>query len=87
MMVGLAERRADLIVELVGQAPHDMVPGAYIAQAAGAVLTALNGTPISAADMAISLLRPADSASRRQYILAANAQLSADALRLVGSNG
>lgn len=38
------------VIELLGQQPHDVIPGAFIAQKAGAILTDLNGNKINFAD-------------------------------------
>ncbi|MDO8805499.1 MAG: inositol monophosphatase family protein [Elusimicrobiota bacterium] len=35
------------VIELLGQKPHDVVPGAYLAQQAGAIFTDLNGKEIN----------------------------------------
>jgi len=73
MMVKLAERVVDIVVELKGQAPHDVVPGAFIAIKAGAVLGKVTGEDFSIAEISDALLRPSDS--RLRYILAANEPL------------
>jgi fructose-1,6-bisphosphatase/inositol monophosphatase family enzyme len=65
--------RVDAIFDLNGQSPHDIVPGAYIAQKAGALLCDPEGGRI---DLNRSLLRPADPKSRIRYILASTIQLS-----------
>ncbi len=65
--------RVDAVFDLHGQAPHDIVPGAFIAQKAGASFCDLNGRPI---DLNQILLRPADRKARLRYILASTQQLS-----------
>lgn len=65
--------RTDALFELEGQAPHDVVPGAYIAQKAGAIFSDLQGNPI---DFNKALIRPADPSSRISYILASTKELS-----------
>ncbi len=65
--------RIDAIFDLNGQAPHDMVPGAFIARKAGAALCDLEGNPI---DLGQILQRPAAPKSRVRYILASTEELS-----------
>jgi len=65
--------RIDAVFDLKGQAPHDIVPGAFIAHKAGASLCDLEGGPI---DLAQILQRPADPKSRIQYILSSTVELS-----------
>jgi fructose-1,6-bisphosphatase/inositol monophosphatase family enzyme len=54
-----------------GQHPHDMVAGAYIASAAGAILSDLDGNPI---DLEESLFRPAKD--KLWYVVAATESLA-----------
>jgi fructose-1,6-bisphosphatase/inositol monophosphatase family enzyme len=63
----------DVVLEMAGQAPHDFVAGAYIAQKAGASLCSLDGKAINMVDL---LLRPANANSRVRYVLAATEQLA-----------
>lgn len=65
--------RIDAVFDLEGQAPHDVVPGAYIAQKANAIFTDIQGNHI---DLGEALLRPADPNSRISYILASTEELS-----------
>jgi hypothetical protein len=65
--------RVDAIFDLQGQAPHDIVPGAFIAMKAGASFCDLEGQPI---DLSEVLLRPADRNRRIRYVLASTAELS-----------
>lgn len=65
--------KIDAVFDLEGQAPHDVVPGAYIAQKAKAVFCDLQGKPI---DLDKALLRPADPSSRISYIVASTEELS-----------
>lgn len=67
MMVKVADGTMSCVFELIGQYPHDVVPGAFIAECAGATLTDLSGNRI---DLAQALLRPAAQDSRLKYILA-----------------
>lgn len=73
MMVNMACGGIDAVVELMGQYPHDVVPGAFIAQKAGAALTDLSGLPIN---MGEALLRP--GAKKIKYILSATKELGED---------
>lgn len=72
MMVKLADGIIDCIFEIKGQHPHDVAPGAYIAQQAGAVLKSLDDKDI---DLLPALLRPADPSLYLRYILASTEQL------------
>jgi fructose-1,6-bisphosphatase/inositol monophosphatase family enzyme len=63
--------RMDAVFDVYGQQPHDMVAGAYIAQAAGAVLSDLDGKPL---DLEDRLLRPASE--KLHYVLAATDSLA-----------
>jgi fructose-1,6-bisphosphatase/inositol monophosphatase family enzyme len=65
--------RLDAVFELHGQAPHDFVPGAYLAVRSGANLNDLDGNPI---DLAVALERPTGVASRARYLLTSTEQLS-----------
>lgn len=74
MMARLAEGTVDVVLELDGQLPHDVVPGAYIAMKAGAVFGNIDGDKtFSEQELADFLLKPADQSIR--YILAANKDL------------
>jgi fructose-1,6-bisphosphatase/inositol monophosphatase family enzyme len=69
---GNGHRRMDAVFDVCGQQPHDMVAGAFIAQAANAVLSNLDGDgPL---DLERSLLQPANN--KLWYILAATDGLS-----------
>jgi fructose-1,6-bisphosphatase/inositol monophosphatase family enzyme len=63
----------DAVLEMSGQAPHDCVAGAYIAQKAGAVFSSVEG---SATNLNGILLRPADPRSRIKYVLASTEELA-----------
>lgn len=67
------QRRIDAIFDIEGQMPHDVVPGAWIAQKAGAVLCDISGKRIS---LGASLLRPAHEDSELRYVLAASKTLA-----------
>jgi fructose-1,6-bisphosphatase/inositol monophosphatase family enzyme len=70
MMVKIPERAVDAVFELSGQKAHDVIPGAYIATQAGAILIDLQGKEI---DLAQALLTPN---KKLKYILAATTALS-----------
>jgi fructose-1,6-bisphosphatase/inositol monophosphatase family enzyme len=70
MMVKVAEGTIDAVFELVGQSPHDVVAGAYIAKKAGAILLDLTGKPV---ELEKSLLQPAKN--KLVYVLASEKQL------------
>jgi fructose-1,6-bisphosphatase/inositol monophosphatase family enzyme len=65
--------RIDAVFDLNGQAPHDIVPGAYIAEKAGAYFCGLNGESI---DLSRLIERPAHRGSRLRFIIAATPELS-----------
>jgi fructose-1,6-bisphosphatase/inositol monophosphatase family enzyme len=64
--------RIDAVFDIQGQAPHDVVPGAFIAKKAGAIFRDIDGNEI---DLGNSLLRPADPKSRIRYIVASTEKL------------
>lgn len=84
MMIRVPEGTVDLVFELRGQAPHDMIPGAFIATKAGAVLTGLDGSPLGEEELTRRLCRPAHAGARLTYLLAANAGLADEAAALLG---
>jgi len=73
MMVRMCDDTVDVVFDLNGQSPHDVVPGAYIALKAGAVMGTIDGSPLTEEHLAESLLRPGDSPLK--YILAANQEM------------
>jgi fructose-1,6-bisphosphatase/inositol monophosphatase family enzyme len=75
---GAGLRRIDAVFDVYGQHPHDMVAGAYIACAGGAVLSDLNGQPI---DLEQSLLHPANKKYKLTYILASTEELRLELLQ------
>lgn len=87
MMMKLIDgsKRIDAVFDLLGQLPHDMVPGTYIAQRAGAILCGMDGTRITEEDLARMLIKPAHSGSRRPYLLAATEGLKQDFLSIFGA--
>lgn len=76
MMVRLAEGTVDVVFDLKGQAPHDVVPGAFIAMKSEAVLGKITEEgqiikdEFSLSDLAVKLLQPGDS--KICYALTAN---------------
>lgn len=78
--------RIDAVFDLEGQAPHDVVPGAYIAQKAGAIFCDLKGKPIDLEDLAQALIRPADPNSRISYILSSTEELSRELQKFLADN-
>jgi fructose-1,6-bisphosphatase/inositol monophosphatase family enzyme len=75
MMAKVADGTMSGVFELLGQSPHDVVPGVFIAQCAGATLLGLDGQPI---DLAESLCRPAAKDRKLKYILCCTAELAND---------
>lgn len=59
------------VIELIGQHPHDVIPGAYLATQAGVIMTALNGDKF---DLTNCLNSPADA--KIQYILSNSKKIS-----------
>jgi hypothetical protein len=82
MMVRLAEGVVDVVFDVRGQVPHDVVPGAFIALKAEAVLgKADKEQNLSEQDLALTLLQP--NISRIDYILAANKRMYRDVVTLL----
>lgn len=70
--------KIDAVFDLEGQCPHDVAPGAYIAQKAGAVFSSLDGGSI---DLHKLLVKPIDPHSRVPYLLTSTKALSKDIRR------
>ena len=66
MMVKVADGNLHAVFELLGQKPHDVVPGAFIARAAGAVVRDLKGEDLNLAN---TLMTP--NMGQMKYIIAA----------------
>ena len=83
MMIRVVDghHRIDAVFELQGQYPHDVVPGAYIAEKAGAVFQTLRGSPSALCD---ALLRPADPKSKFKYVVASTASLAKELRNCLG---
>ena len=82
MMLKLAEGRIDAVFDVQGQQCHDVIPGAYIALKAGAVLRDLEDHDISEETLAAKLENPA---AKLQYVLASNRQLADELVRLLSN--
>ena len=65
--------RMHVVFDACGQAPHDMVPGAFLAVRAGSAMLDLKG---NAFDWMTPLLRPAHRSSRCKYVLGATQELA-----------
>ena len=89
MMVKLADHRTkaarniDVVFDVRGQQPHDVVAGAFIAKKGGAVLKDLNGKIIEYADLEKRLLKPKDKNSALTYVLASTEELCNETVELV----
>ncbi len=89
MMMRLIDHQADeahcidVVLDLKGQRPHDVVAGAFIAKRAGASLRTLNGQDISDGDLEASLLKPASDGGKLRYVLAANDTLCLKVIQLL----
>ena len=70
MICKVADGSVDAVFELVGQKPHDVVPGAFIARCAGAVVKDLNNNPLPLEE---ALLTP--NTGRLKYIISATEDL------------
>ncbi|MBI4559729.1 MAG: hypothetical protein HY706_19235 [Candidatus Hydrogenedentes bacterium] len=80
----VAGKAINVVFDLCGQAPHDVVPGAYLALKAQAKLYRLSfGIPqsqphaLSEIELAMMLDRPAATASKLYYVLACSEQVAA----------
>jgi fructose-1,6-bisphosphatase/inositol monophosphatase family enzyme len=70
----------DVILEVAGQAPHDMAAGAYIALKAGATVLHLDGKPFRMEDIEEAALHPANEKFRMRYVMAASKALADEAI-------
>jgi fructose-1,6-bisphosphatase/inositol monophosphatase family enzyme len=78
MMLKLAEGRIDAVFDVQGQQCHDVIPGAYIALKAGAVLKDLEEM------LAVALENPA---AKLKYVLASSRPLADEFVQLLSSSG
>lgn len=69
MMAKLAEGRVHAVFDVTGQSAHDVVPGAYIALKAGAVMSTPGNEPIDESYLYEKLLEPS---KKVKYVLAAS---------------
>ena len=83
MMVKLAEGGVDVVFDLMGQAPHDVVPGTFIALRSGAKLGDRNGKPLTETELTERLLTPAATESQVTYVLAANEEMLQELVELL----
>lgn len=67
-------RGIDVVFDLMGQQPHDAIPGLFIAKKAGASVVDLNGRDITWEAMEEALLRPASG--RIKYVAASTPKLA-----------
>jgi len=75
-------RGIDAVIEIKGQKPHDMAPGAYIALKGGAVLKRLDGSKITLEDLENALLKPASQ--KLSYVLASTEELADEIINHLG---
>jgi fructose-1,6-bisphosphatase/inositol monophosphatase family enzyme len=80
MMLKLAEGRIDAIFDVEGQVCHDVIPGAYIALKAGAVLKDLDNRDITEEYLAERLENPS---AKLKYVMARNRPLAEELVRLL----
>lgn len=84
MMLKLSDHRPqkesrgiEVVFDLRGQKPHDVVPGAYLCLKAGAhILDMKDGMPLTIDRLEESLLRPANDESKLKYVMAPTARLA-----------
>lgn len=74
----------DVILEVGGQAAHDMAPGAYIALKGGATLLHLDGTQFGIEQIEDAALHPANEQFRMRYVMAATRALAEEAVDWLG---
>ena len=75
MMVKVADGTMQAVFELLGQKPHDVVPGAYIARMAGAVVKDLNGANLKLEE---TLVKP--NVGDLRYVIASSEGLYSELL-------
>jgi fructose-1,6-bisphosphatase/inositol monophosphatase family enzyme len=80
MMLKLAEGRIDAVLDVQGQQCHDVIPGAYIALKAGAVLKDLENADLTEETLATKLENPA---AKLKYVLGSNRQLAEELVALL----
>lgn len=80
MMLNLAEGHVDAVFDVEGQLCHDVIPGAYIALKAGAVLKDLENRDITEEYLAEKLENPS---AKLKYVLARNRPLAEELVALL----
>ncbi|MFN7139409.1 MAG: hypothetical protein ACK4UN_08730 [Limisphaerales bacterium] len=89
MMMKLIDHRAktacgiDVVFDVAGQKPHDVIPGAFIAKKAGVAFKNLKGEDISDTDLETLLLKPAAVENELKYVLAATEELANSMIKLL----
>ena len=78
-------KKIDAVFELLGQYPHDAVPGLYIAQKAGAIVRSPEGNEIGPVDLSEALLRPASDEHKIRYVLASTHELAAEIIECISA--
>lgn len=81
MMLKLAESKLDAVFDVAGQYCHDVVPGAFIALKAGAVLKDLNGQRITEEELGIRI--SSNPGAKLKYVLACTESLCDELLQLL----
>ena len=70
MMARVADGSVHAVFELLGQKPHDVVPGAFLARQTGAIVRDLQGREL---DLGDALMQP--NLSNMKYIISATEAL------------
>tara|TARA_R110002167_G_scaffold202616_2_gene406497 strand:+ start:12600 stop:13541 length:942 start_codon:yes stop_codon:yes gene_type:complete len=85
----MVEGKVDLVFDLAGQAAHDVLPGAFIALKAGAVMYLLDDFPgeparrLQSNDLIEFAMRPCSQDTRLKYFVASNETLANEFLQLL----
>jgi hypothetical protein len=79
----------DIVMDLLGQQAHDVVPGAFIAKRAGAMVVDLEGNEISfqRLEEAIRIETENPGKGRLKYIIASTPALADEAVAVFGDRG
>jgi hypothetical protein len=81
----IGTKPVDVIIEVAGQAAHDMAPGAYIALKGGATILHLDGAPFRIEEIEQAALHPANEQYRMRYVMAASRGLAEEAIEWLGN--